>query len=194
MPLLDFSAVAARAYLIRHKCGFIGKEPHYSTNDVHRVCFPDVHITGAPLPRGVVAICEAGIGRRTIFYNRSLPPDDQRVGIAHEFHHLLTDLKSPHLHEQRECNLGMRALEVAGYMPTSPVEIACDLFAGEILVPFDVLDRYAPDDLFPEELPLQQAFEDEVDRLASRFKVPTAFMAWRLRDLQKLRATAANIP
>jgi len=139
-------------------------------------------------------MCEAGIGRRTIFYNRSVSPDEQRVGIAHEFHHLLTDLKHPHLHEQRECNLAARALEVAGYLPASPCEVGCDLFAGELLAPFDVLDRHAPDLLFPDELPLQQAFEDEVDRLASKFKVPVPFMLWRLRDLQQLRLTAANLP
>lgn len=195
MSLLDLSAIAARAYIIRHRCGFIGAEPHYSTNVVHRAFFPDVHITGANLPSGVVAMCEAGLGgRRTIFYNRREPPASQRVGIAHEFHHLLTDLKSPEFHETRECNTSTRQLEAAGYLPTSMAEIACDLFAGELLVPFDVLDRYAPDILFPTELPLQQAFEDEVDRIASKFNVPTPFMAWRLRDLQQLRATAANIP
>jgi len=193
LPLLDNAAVTARAYIVRHRCGFIGAEPDYSTNTVQRICFPDVRITGARLPKGVIAMCEAGIGRRTIFYNRDEPQSSQRVGIAHEFHHLLTDLKHPHLHEQRECNNAARALEAAGYLATSIVEIACDLFAGELLVPFDVLDRYAPDDLFPEELPLQQAFEDEVDRLASKFNVPAPFMLWRLRDLQHIRLTAANI-
>ncbi len=193
VPLLDLSAVASRAYLVRHRCGFVGAAPDYSTVTVHRVCFPDVRVTGARLPRGVIAMCEAGIGRRTIYYNRAEPQSAQRVGIAHEFHHLLTDLKHPAEHDMRECNLGARALEAAGYLPNSPTEIACDLFAGELLVPFDVLDGYAPDVLFPDELPLQQAFEDEVDRLASRFNVPVPFMIWRLRDLQHLRLTSANL-
>ncbi len=193
LPLLDFAAVAARSYLVRHRCGFVGEPPPYSTGKVHDVCFQDVHVTGAVLPRGVTAMCEVGIGRRTIFYNRALSPDEQRVGILHEFHHLLTDLRNPPERDMRECNQGLRGLEMSGVFPTSAVEVSCDLFAGSILVPLDVLDRYAPDDLFPSELPKQQAFEDVVDQLASMFKVPVPFMTWRLRDLAALRLTSANL-
>ena len=81
-------------------------------------------------------------------------------------------------------DVGLRGLEAAGAVPPSAIEAACDLFAGELLVPFAVLDRYAPMVLFPDS---SERWKDQVNALASLFNVSDEFMLWRLEDLALLR-------
>jgi len=82
------------------------------------------------------------------------------------------------------------ALEAAGLLSPQYNEVACDLFAGELLVPFAVLDQAAPAVLFPGDPESADAWEDAVDALASMFHVTTDLMRWRLRDLAALRMTS----
>lgn len=185
--LLDYGRIVGRAAYIRHKCNLFGAKPAYSIRRIIETAFPKIHVTGASLPDGVVEIVEKKGNRQTIFYNRKYNHAMQRVGIAHALYHLIADLKKSD--GIAECNIALRALEQAGKVTTDPVEISCDLFAGELLVPFDVLDKYAPDDLTPRTPAAKAALDDELDHLSSRFNVPREFMEWRLHDLVHLRAT-----
>jgi Zn-dependent peptidase ImmA (M78 family) len=188
--LIDFGTIAARAALVRHKAGLIGKDPPYHTHDIMEAAFPDVAVVGADnLPHFVIEMVEATPKRRVVFYNRKVSTSTQRVGIMHGCHHLLTDLKGVAEPVKRECNLNLRGLERSGVIAADAIEVACDIFAGEILVPFDVLDAYAPERLYPKSNPELQAFDEECDRIASRFQVPVGFARYRLWDLMHLRRT-----
>ncbi len=190
--LVDFGVIAGRAAIVRHKAGILGKDPPYHTHEIVEAAFPKVAVVGTDqLPRSVIEMVQASPRRRVVYYNRKVSTATQRVGIMHGCHHLLSDLKRVTDQQSRECNVDIRGLERAGKFEGSAdaVEIACDVFAGEVLMPFDVLDQYAPDELFPKGRAKEQAFSDECDRIASRFQVPVGFARWRLWDLMHLRRT-----
>jgi Zn-dependent peptidase ImmA (M78 family) len=92
----------------------------------------------------------------------------------------------------RECNVVMRRLGDRMVAHRDPVELACDLFAAELLMPLEVLDRLAPDPLWGKGALPRQALEDEFDALASRFNVPRGFAKWRCFDLHALRQSHFN--
>lgn len=186
--LLDYAMVIGRAAWVRHRAGYIGAKPPYSTKHLLETVFPEIPVSGADLPRGVteMAIVDES-GRRAIFYARGVHHASQRVGLMHGLYHHLSDLKvDPGL---KECSLPLRKLGRIDSKMNDPVERACDLFAAEILVPLDVLDPLAPAVLFQRGASLKSALADEVDHLASRFNVPVGFMRWRLWDLHNIRQT-----
>lgn len=184
MGLLDFGLIEGRAQWVRKECGLLEADPPYSTTIITERFWPHVPITGANLPNGVTEMVVRD-GRRTqLYYSRKVGAPSQRLGILHGCYHLLSDLAETE--GIRECNLSDRKFRQRAALE-SPIEIACDLFAGAVLVPFDTLDAAAPDDLFPSDSVARRAFDDECDRLASRFGVPAGFIRWRLVDLAKLR-------
>jgi Zn-dependent peptidase ImmA (M78 family) len=161
---------------------------------VIETCFPDIVVTGAALPKTLIEMAEVGAdGRRNLLYRRGIDHATQRVGLAHGLHHFLSDLKVARAARRRghaECNTNLRWLERSGKFEKDPIEVACDLFAGELLTPFDVLDTMAPKILFPSDKTKLHLFLDEVDSLASRFNVPADFIQWRLADLAHLRRSS----
>jgi len=187
--LLDIGEIEGRAAFVRKKLKLDDKGPPYPTNIVTSTYFVDVRITGDHLPDGITEMVIREPGRVALFYSRKVGAPSQRLGILHGCYHTISDLAIEH--GVRECNLTDRKFRRYNPQQESPTELACDLFAGAILVPFTVLDQLAPDRLFPgtKGSPERHAFDDEVDRLASRFGVPAGFMQWRLFDLAKLRQT-----
>lgn len=185
--LLDVGEIEGRAAYIRKKLGLTSlPERGYSTRAITEGSFPRVFVTGDNLPRGITEMVVRDRGRYQLFYSRMVQAPSQRLGIIHGCYHTLTDLRDDD--GIRKCDLTDRKFRQRGQRE-HPVEVACDLFAGAILVPFSDLDALAPDDLFPGQQgsPERHAFDDEVDVLASRFQVPAGFMRWRLFDLAKLR-------
>ncbi len=191
MALVDYGRIVGRAAYIRHKAGFFDKEPPYSTRQLMDRCFPKIMVTGVDLPKGIVEVTERRRGSSTICYARKVSAGLQRVGIIHGLHHLLSDLR--HGVGLSECNVPLRELERLGKVARDPVELACDLFAGEILCPLDVLDQYAPTAIFPRDEDQRRVFDDQVDQLASKFNVPAGFIRWRLYDLIHLRKSNFSI-
>lgn len=194
--LLDVGEIEGRAAHIRAKLGMTTlPERGFSTQPITDRFFKHVIITGdAKLPNGITEMVMRdtrpdGSARFALFYSRKVGAPSQRLGILHGCYHTLTDLAE--VNGQRECNLEDRKFRQQRPHEESPTEIACDLFAGALLVPFHLLDQLAPDELFPGDRgsPERHAFDDDVDRLASRFQVPAGFMRWRLFDLAKLRQT-----
>jgi len=176
--------------IIRQKCGFLDHGPPYSTNRVNRVIFPDLQVEPAELPQRVIEMVQVrGRRQRVLFYNQDADPGTRRVGIAHGMGHLMSDLRGRT--GSRECNRGLHELERdlvgMGKWSESPNERFCDLWAGEILAPFDVLDGYAPANLNPRDEDERRVFLAEVHRVGSRFNVSDEFMLWRLHDLALLR-------
>lgn len=183
MPLIDVGTILGRAAWVRHKAGLNDLDPPYSTRHVLETLFPGIAVTGSDdLPRGVTEMALASEGNRVILYSRRATHSLQRVAILHGLHHHIADLKWDF--GNRECNQARRQLEL-DRGEIDPIELACDHFAGEVLVPFHVLDRFAPPP--PPDAASTAKYEDEVDHLASRFNVPRSFMRWRLHDLQLLR-------
>jgi Zn-dependent peptidase ImmA (M78 family) len=185
--LLDLGEIEGRASYIRKKLGLSSlPERGYSTRAITEGVFSRVFITGDNLPRGVTEMVVRDRGRYQLFYSRKVQAPSQRLGIIHGCYHTLTDLREDD--GIRKCDLTDRKFRQVN---PDPVELACDLFAGALLVPFSDLDHLAPDDLFPGQpgSAERHVFDDEVDVLASRFQVPAGFMRWRLYDLAKLRQT-----
>ena len=83
-------------------------------------------------------------GRRALYYNRNKDHSVVRVGLMHGLYHHWSDLRDSD--GLRECNLNI--VKMQRFEQRDPLEIACDLFAAEVLVPLDVLDHYAPDRSF----------------------------------------------
>jgi hypothetical protein len=108
----------------------------------------------------------------------------------HGLYHHLEDMRTGQ--GLAQCDLMFRRLGQQTKQ-INPLELACDLFAAELLIPLDVLDRYAPDDPFTKDPKLKNAISDEIDHLSSRFNVPKGFMRWRLWDLVHLRRTHFNV-
>jgi Zn-dependent peptidase ImmA (M78 family) len=188
--LIDYATVIGRAAWVRHQAGFIGHEPPYSTRQVFEIVFPNIAVAGADMPRGLTEMAVAEKTGRAVYYNRHVHHPLQRVGLMHGLYHHLTDIKGEL--GLRECNVTVRQLEIRSRSQKDPVELACDLFAAEILIPLDVLDEYAPADLYARDAVAKQALEDEYDTLASRFNVPKGFMKWRAHDLRALRRSHYN--
>lgn len=189
--LLDYGTIIYRAGWVRHRAGLVGTEPPYSTRHILETLFPDIPVSGAALPDGVTEMAVVRPGGRALFYNRNSQHTSQRVGLMHGLYHHLSDLKGLGEHTIRECNIPFRKL-TSYEARRDPVELACDLFAAEVLVPLDVLDDYAPDLLYSNDPVVNEALKDEADNLSSRFNVPNGFMRWRLRDLQSFRKTHFN--
>jgi hypothetical protein len=188
--LLDIGEIEGRAAFVRKKCGLDQLEPPYPTNLITSTSFTKVHITGdKTMPNGITEMVVRDRGRFALFYSRKVGAPSQRLGILHGCYHTISDLAV--VDGQRECNLGDRKFRRFNPDLDVPEERACDLFAGALLVPFHVLDRMAPETLFPgkQGSPERHAFDDQVDRLASKFAVPAGFMNWRLYDLAQLRRT-----
>jgi hypothetical protein len=188
MSLRDMAVVEGRAYWMRKQCGLLQAEPPFSTNAITDRVFPRVAITGdRTMPDGITEMVLNDRGRFALFYSKKVGAPSQRLGILHGCYHTLTDLA---LEEgQRECNLTDRKFRRYNPQLENAIEVNCDMFAGALLAPFDVLDDFAPRRLFPQDPDERHAFDDEVDRLASKFAVPAGFMNWRLFDLAQLRKT-----
>jgi hypothetical protein len=185
--LLDFGLVLARAAWVRNRAGLTDKNPPYSTNAITDAVWPELPITGDRLPDGVTEmVVKDDKGRAQLYYSQKVGHPSQRLGIIHGVYHLMSDLRDGH--GIRECDLTDRRFRQLTAQP-NPIELACDLFAGEVLVPFSVLDRLAPEELFPRDEYARRAFNDECDRLASQFAVPVGFIRWRLYDLIHIRKT-----
>lgn len=187
--LLDYATIIGRAAWVRHQAGFIGKAPPYSSRHLLEKVFPNIPVAGTSLPKGVTEMAVAQEGRRALFYSRKFPHTHQRVGLIHGLYHHLSDIKQDV--GIRECSLIVRN-EGRRTRVVDPVELACDLFAAEVLTPLDVLDEYAPDVLFSRDAEIRGALDDEIDNLASRFNVPVGFMRWRLMDLRAMRRSHYN--
>jgi Zn-dependent peptidase ImmA (M78 family) len=184
--LLDYATIIGRAAWVRSKAGLKGTAPPYSTRAVLETCFPHIAVTGASLPPHVTEMAMWQKGKRALFYNRAVQHPQQRVGLAHGLYHHLEDMKTDE--GLRECNLvARRFAATAG--TSDPLELACDLFAAELLIPLDVLDTLAPRPLWGAGGLARGALEDEYDHLASRFNVPKGFIKWRLYDLHVLRGS-----
>lgn len=187
--LLDYQQIIGRAAWARRKAGLEGTDPPYSTRRVMNQCFPDIAVSGTELPIHIIEMARADGDRRALYYNRNVNHSAQRIGIAHGLYHHWTDLRGDV--GLRECNLAMRELgRIDGHR--DPIEVACDLFAAELLVPLDVLDGHAPDPIWGQGALSRDALEDECDTLASRFNVPKGFIKWRLNDLHAIRRSHYN--
>lgn len=187
MSLLDYGTIIGRAAWVRSQAGYLDDAPPpYSSRHILERVFPKIAVAGADLPIGVSEMAVAEKGRRALFYSRKVAHPSQRVGLMHGLYHHLSDIKDSI--GLRECNLTVRKLaQQTGSEFKDPLELACDLFAGEVLAPLDVLDRLAPEKLFATGGIEAEALKDEIDHLASKFNVPRKFLKWRLWDLSCLR-------
>jgi len=187
--LLDHGKIAGRAHWCRNKAGFLGLSPPFSTRQLFDQVFPNIAVCGADLPRNVTEMAVADAGRRALYYAKGVNHSQQRVGLMHGLYHHMEDIYSDGQAGLWECNLTMRKLGIQTHQ-TDPLELACDLFAAEVLIPFDVLHDMTPFSVYETRDDLQKsAVDDEIDHLASRFNVPKGFMRWRLHDLHQLRRT-----
>ena len=188
--LLDYGRIIGRAAWARSAAGFIGQPPPYSTRHLFESVFKTISVAGANLPDGITEMAVADEqGRRALFYNRNVSHPSARVGLVHGLYHHLSDIKEGV--GLRECNLSNRKFDIF-VASRDPIELACDLFAAEVLIPFDVLDELAPARLYSDDPHEKEAIQDEVDHLSSRFNVPMKFMRWRLYDLRRIRQTHYN--
>lgn len=188
--LVDYARIIGRATYCRERAGFLGADPPYSTRHLLETVFPKIAVAGADLPKGVTEMAVADKGRRALYYARGVQHIHQRVGLMHGLYHHLEDMKSDgELGLIRECNLSERKVGAATHR-TDPLELSCDLFAAEVLIPLDVLDRMVPFDVYSRRDETERrAVMDEVDHLASKFNVPRGFLRWRLHDLHYFRRT-----
>lgn len=187
MELLDYGTIIGRAAYVRSKAGYIGRPPPYSTRTVLEKVFPRIAVAGAALPRGVTEMAVSEKGRRALFYGKKTPHTVQRVSLMHGLYHHLSDIKSAV--GLRECNLALTHLRRNDPRFADPLELSCDLFAAEVLIPLDVLSALAPDVLESKDMRIQAAIDDEIDHLSSKFNVPRDFMNWRIVDLVAMRST-----
>jgi Zn-dependent peptidase ImmA (M78 family) len=185
--LLDYATIIYRAAWVRHRAKLIGRPPPYSMRHIMETVFPHIPVAGDNLPKGVTEMAIRQHRHRALFYTRKVNHAAQRTGLAHGLYHHLSDLKAAH--GIRECSLPKRKLGMVGG-DIDPVELACDLFAAELLIPLDVLHQFAPDTLGTGKHTAPQL--DEIDSLSSRFNVPAGFMRWRLHDLYALRRSHYN--
>jgi hypothetical protein len=187
VSLIDYATIIGRAAWVRHQAGYLADAPPpYSSRHILERVFPRIAVAGAELPRGVTEMAVAEKGGRALFYSRKVSHPHQRVGLIHGLYHHLSDIKDSI--GLRECNLTVRKLAAqTGSEFKDPLELSCDLFAAEVLVPLDVLDQHAPTQLYGTKGIEKEALEDEIDHLSSRFNVPKKFMKWRLWDLGCLR-------
>lgn len=191
--LVDYARIIGLAAWARQRAGYIGKPPPYSTRHLLETVFPKIAVAGdSSMPRGITEMALVDKGRRALFYSKKVAHPVQRVGLMHGLYHHLSDMRDGS-GLIRECNLVGRALGQHDPSTKDPLELACDLFAAEVLIPFDVLDGMAPDMPFTRDPVQRAAIDDEVDHLASRFNVPKGFMNWRLYDLIQLRKSHFNI-
>lgn len=190
--LVDYARIIGLAAWVRQRAALVGAPPPYSTRHIIETVFPKIAVAGdASMPKGVTEMAIADNGRRALYYSKKVSHPVQRVGLMHGLYHHLSDMKTG-TGLIRECNLVVRAM--GQYEPRSkdPLELSCDLFAAEVLIPFDVLDDLAPEIPFSRDPKVRAALDDETDHLSSKFNVPKGFMRWRLYDLIHFRRTHFN--
>lgn len=190
--LVDYARIIGLAAWVRQRAGLLGALPPYSTRHILETVFPKIAVAGdATMPRGVTEMAIYDKGRRALYYSKKVAHPVQRVGLMHGLYHHLSDMKT-RTGLIRECNLVVRALGQYDAPSKDPLELSCDLFAAELLIPFDVLDELAPDVPFSTNPKVKAALDDETDHLSSKFNVPKGFMRWRLYDLLYFRKTHFN--
>lgn len=191
--IVDYARIIGLAAWVRQRAKLIGEKPPYSTRHILETVFPKIAVAGdATMPKGITEMAVADKGRRALFYSKKVTHSVQRVGLMHGLYHHLADMRTG-VGLIRECNLTSRTL--GRYEPSTrdPLELSCDLFAAEVLIPFDVLDEMAPSIPFSSDPKIRAALDDETDHLSSRFNVPKGFMRWRLYDLIYFRKTHFNL-
>jgi Zn-dependent peptidase ImmA (M78 family) len=146
-------------------------EPAYSTRVIVEECFPDALVTGRTLPPGVLeAVARTPTGP-VILYARGLSPAEQRYAIAHAIGHLLFD--------------GERAFRQPGQPRDPRVERRADAFADELLIPLAELEPYVG--RWPSRnQSAHELYLDQVDEIASHFKVLSGVVDRRIRQLRSL--------
>jgi Zn-dependent peptidase ImmA (M78 family) len=190
--LVDYARIIGLAAWVRQRAGLTGTPPPYSTRHILETVFPKIAVAGdASMPKGVTEMAIHDKGRRALFYSKKVSHPVQRIGLMHGLYHHMTDMKTG-MGLIRECNLVTRALGQYHAPSKDPLELSCDLFAAEILIPLDVLDGLAPDIPYSKNPKVLAALDDETDHLSSRFNVPKGFMRWRLYDLIHFRKTHFN--
>ena len=190
MALLDEQEIKYRAFWVRKKMGYDKSEPAYSTKKLLDALYPHIPVAGTELPKGVSEMAVHQRGCRALYYARGLSAGVQRLGLMHGLYHHMSDL-SGDAEGIRECNLSERQFMIRRRVMV-PEELACDLFAGEVLLPFVVLDKLIDFDPFPRDAEAREAAKDKLDNLASLFKVPVGFLNWRVYDLLKARGSHFN--
>lgn len=184
MPLIDVVDVVGAAREVRRRAGL--SKPPYSTHELMKHSYPDVAVTGEEMPPVVFEVLirsrDLEQEHRTIVYNRSINNDARRVGIAHALGHIQFDTD-----EARKCTATVGQLRRVALE-----EQRADIFAGELLCPLSDLDSHFSDvrNLFPRKDVEKRLMADLIDRCASRFKVPSGFIRWRLYDLAYLRKSS----
>lgn len=190
--IIDYQRVMGLARWVRDRCAYLDSDPPYSSKHVFDTCFPKIAVTGSrTLPRNCVemALHEKSTKRRAVLYKRGLVAQEHRFATLHGLYHHLSDLRVDY--GLRECNEKRRENESA-IGAREPIEVECDQFAAEVLVPLEILDRFAPTVLYSDNPVQKRALEDARDHLASRFNVTDKLMAQRLYELNLLRKSYYN--
>lgn len=190
--IIDYQRVMGLARWVRDRCGYLDADPPYSSKHVFDTLFPHIAVTGSrTLPHNAIemALHEKSTKRRAVLYKRGLAAQEHRLATLHGLYHHLSDLRVDY--GLRECNTKRRENETA-LGDREPIEVECDQFGAEVLVPLEVLDRFAPTILYSNNVAQKRALEDSLDHLASRFNVTTKLMSQRLYELNLLRKSYYN--
>lgn len=146
------------------------RRPPYSTQKIEK-CFPRLVVMGGELPDDIDELVTRSKDGDVIVYSRSISSARQRFAIAHAFAHLIFDM-------------GVRkAACIPGRIGDPATERRADQLGAETLVPFaelqDIVRRWKPGMIEDRDLYL-----DHVDRIASRYHVPSALIDQRIRWLE----------
>lgn len=146
--------------------------PSFSTERLVETCFPGTLVTGHSLPAGVHEAVQHTPRGVVIVYRRGLPSGAQRFAVAHALAHLLFDADTSNVEHHAD--------------DTEDQEERADAFAAELLAPLLEVRRRVV--RRPEHGRLADEhglYQDQADRLASRFGVPAEVIDQQIRKLAR---------
>lgn len=152
-------------------------EPPIRVEDILKKTWPKVHVGEADLGDYHGALVTDG-GRAAMYITKIANTDQKNIILAHLCWHWIKQALKGQIDLTRQCLVHVPREENT---PLAQVEREADVFAGELLVPLEVLENHIDFPAEPKTAGEQAYVERRTIELARQFAVPADVMKTRLK-------------
>ena len=157
--------------------GAVSLEPPIRVEDILMKTWPKMHVGEADLGDYHGALVTDG-GRAAMYVTKIANTDQKNIILAHLTWHWIKQALKGQIDLTRQCLVHVPREETT---PQAQVEREADVFAGELLVPLEVLENHIDFPADPKTEGERSYMEQRTIELARQFAVPADVMKARLK-------------